>query len=104
MSIHQRRAEVREPRLGVTHGRRRIALDAAEVALAVDEPFAHGPGLGHVDERRIDDGLAVGMVVARGVAADLGAFAVLPAGEKRQVVHRVEDAPLGGLEAVARVG
>ncbi len=102
--LHQRGAEVRQARLGVTHGGGRIALDAAEVALAVDETFAHDPGLGHVDERRVDHGLAVGMVIARGVAADLGAFAVLPAGEKRQVVHRVEDAPLGGLEAVARVG
>ena len=44
------------------------------------------------------------MVVARGVARDLGAFAVLPSGEERQVVHRVEDAPLGGFQAVARVG
>ena len=80
--VHQRRAEVGQARLGVTHGGGRIALDAAEVALAVDEPFAHGPGLGHVDERRVDHRLAVRMVVARGVAADFGAFAVLPAGEQ----------------------
>ena len=102
--VHERRTEVRQARLGVTHGRRRIALDAAEIPLAVDEPFAHHPGLGHVNERRIDDRLAVRVVIARGVARDLGAFTVLPAGKKRQIVHRVEDAPLGGLEAVARVG
>ena len=102
--VHQGRAEVGQPRLGVTHGGGRVALDAAEVALAVDEPFAHGPGLGHVDQRGVDDRLAVGMVIARGVAADLGAFTVLPAGKQREVVHRVEDAALGGLEAVARVG
>ena len=48
--------------------------------------------------------LAVGMVITGGIAADFGAFAMLPAREKREVVHRVEDAPLGGFQAVARVG
>ena len=62
--LHQRRAEVRQPRLGVTHGRRRIAFDRTEVALAIDEPLAHRPRLGHVDERRINDRFAVRMVVA----------------------------------------
>ena len=102
--LHERRAQVGQAGLRVTHGGGRVALDAAEVALAVHEALAHDPRLGHVDHRGIDDGLAVGMVVARGVAADLGAFAVLAAREQREIVHRVEDAPLGGFEAVARVG
>ena len=50
--LHQRRAEMRQARLGVTHGRRRIVFDGAEVALAIDQPFAHRPRLRHVDERR----------------------------------------------------
>src|SRR3546814_9627007 len=32
----------RQPRLGVAHGRRRIAVHGAEVALAVDQRQAHG--------------------------------------------------------------
>ena len=35
---------------------------------------------------------------------DLGALEVLPVREERQVVHRVKDAALGRLEAVARIG
>ena len=52
--LHQRRAEMRHARLGVTHGGGRIAFDGTEVALAIHEPFAHGPRLRHVDERRIN--------------------------------------------------
>ena len=35
--VHERGAEMRHARLGVPHGRRRIAFDRAEVALAVDQ-------------------------------------------------------------------
>ena len=46
--------DLAEARLGVTHGRRRVALDGAEVALAVDERVAHVEVLGHAHERRVD--------------------------------------------------
>ena len=61
--LHERRAEMRQARFGITHGRRRIAFDGTEIALAIDQPFAHRPGLGHVNERRINDRFAVRMVV-----------------------------------------
>ncbi len=102
--VHQRGAEVRQARLGVTHGGGRIALDRSEVSLSVHQAFAHGPWLRHVHERRIDHRLAVRMVIARRVARDLGALSVLPPREERQVMHRVKDAALGRLEAVARIG
>ncbi len=86
--LHQRGAEVRHARLGVTHGRGRIAFHGAEVALAIHEPFAHGPRLRHVHERRINHRLAVRMIIAAGVAANLGAFAVLAVRKQREIVHR----------------
>ena len=101
---HEGRAEVGEARLGVTHGGRRIAFDRAEVALSVDEGFAHGPALRHVDEGRINDRFAVRVVVAARVTADFRALDLLPSGKEPQIVHRVEDAALGGLESVARIG
>ena len=102
--LHQRGAEMRHARLGVTHGGGRIAFDGAEVALAVHEPFAHGPRLRHVDERRINHRFAVRMVIAAGVAADFGALAVLAVRKQREIVHRQQDAALRRLEAVARIG
>ena len=80
--LHERGAEMRHARLGVTHRRRRIAFDRAEVALAVDERFAHRPRLRHVDERRINHRFAVRMVITAGVAANLGALAMLASRER----------------------
>ena len=44
------------------------------------------------------------MVIARGLAADLGALHVLAVGHNAQLVHRVKDAALRGLQPVAHVG
>ena len=67
--LHQRGAQMRHARFGVTHGGGRIAFHGAEIALAVNQPFAHGPRLRHVDQRRVNDRLAVRMVIAAGFAA-----------------------------------
>jgi len=91
---HQRRAEMRHACLGVAHCRWRIAFDGPEIPLAVDQSFAHGPWLRHVNQGGVDHCFTVWVVVTAGVAADLCAFTMLPPREKRQVVHRVENSPL----------
>ena len=40
---HERRAEMRHARLGVTHRRRRIAFDRTEIALAIDQASRASP-------------------------------------------------------------
>jgi len=57
-----------EADLGVAHGRRRIAVYGAEVALAVDERIAHGEGLGQAHNGIIYGHIPVGMVLAHDVA------------------------------------
>ena len=102
---HERGAEMRHARLGVTHRRRRIAFDRAEVALAIDQPLAHRPRLRHVHERRINHRFAVRVIVTARVTANFRAFTMLPPARKeRQVVHRVKNSALRWLEPVARVG
>ena len=44
----------RHPHFGVAHRRGRIAVDRAEVALAVDEQVAHRERLGHAHDRVVD--------------------------------------------------
>ncbi len=39
--IHEGRAQMGHPRLGVTHRGRRVTLDRAEIPLPVDQPLAH---------------------------------------------------------------
>ncbi len=90
--------------LGVTHGRGRIAIDGAEVALAVDQGIAQGEGLRQAHQGVVDGGVAVGMVDAHALADDLGALGVLLVVLKAHLAHGVEDAAMHGLEAVADVG
>ena len=67
-----------EAHLGVAHGRRRIAVDRAEIALPVDQRHAHGEFLRHADQRVVDRLVAVRMVLADDVADDAGRLAVRP--------------------------
>ena len=90
--------------LRVPHRRRRIAVDRAEVALAVHQRVAHHPVLGEPHQRRIHHLFAVRMVVARGIAGDLRALAVAATGGQVEIVHRHQDPPLRRLESVADVG
>ena len=100
---HQHRAEMMEPCLGVTHGGGWISFDGAEVALAVDELFAHGPVLRHVNEGRVDRLVAVRMVFTHRLAHDPRALEVFAVRLHAEFVHRIENAALGGFESVARI-
>ena len=81
-----------------------VAVDGAEVALAVYEGVAEGEGLGEADHGVVDGGVAVGMVVAHDVADDLGGLGVLLVELEAHLLHAVEDAAVDGLEAVTDVG
>ena len=101
---HHRRADAGQARLGVAHGGRRVAVDGAEVALAVHQQRAHVAGLGHAHQRVVDGGVAVRVVVAHHLADDLGALAVGAARLQAHLLHAVQHAPVGGLQPVAHVG
>src|SRR6266446_3467708 len=97
-------ADFRQAGFRVPHGRRRIAVHGAEVSLAVDERVAHVEVLREADERGIDDGFTVRVIVAGGVAADFRALAEAAIGGQAEVVHGHQDAALHGLETVSHVG
>ena len=101
---HHLHRDAAHARFRVAHGRGRIAVDRAEVPLAVDERVTQREVLRHAHERRIDDRFAVRVVVARGVARDLGALPRLRPGPEPQVVHRDEDPALARFQPVADVG
>ena len=65
-----------QARLGVAIRRRRVAVDRAEVALAVHQGVAHGEVLREADQRVVDRRVAVRVVVAEDFADDLRALAV----------------------------
>ena len=88
---------------GVAHGRRRIAVDRAEVALAVDEQVAHRERLRHPDDRVVDRDVAVRMVLTDDVADDAGRLLVRSIPLVAELAHRVQDAPMHRFQAVPNV-
>ncbi len=92
------------PALGVSRGRGAVVAAGAEVALAVDERVAQRPVLHEAHEGVVDRRVAVRVVVAHDVADDTRALVVAAVGAVAAVVHRVDDAAVHGLEAVAHVG
>ena len=65
-----------EARLGVAVGGGGVAVDRAEVALAVDQRVAHGEVLGHAHHRVVDRAVAVRVVVLEHLADDAGGLRV----------------------------
>jgi hypothetical protein len=88
---------------GVAHGRRRVAVDTPEVALAVDQDGPHAELLGHPDDRVVRRLVAVGVVLADDVADDAGRLLVGLVVGRPRLVHGVQAAPVDGLEAVLDV-
>ncbi len=93
-----------KPRFGVSVGGRGVAVHGTEVAVPVDQHVAHRKVLREADHGVIDRGVAVGVVVTQHVA-DAGRRLLegLVRGKPR-LVHRVQNAPVHGLETVAHIG
>jgi hypothetical protein len=100
---HHLHGGVGEAALGVA-GRCRGIVEAAEVAVGIDQGDHAAEVLAHADERLVDRHVAVGVVLAHGVADDAGALAVGVVGAQAHLEHRVEDAALHRLETVAHIG
>ena len=93
-----------QPALGVAHRRRVVAVDRAEVALAVDEQVAQREILRHAHQRVVDRRVAVRVVLAHHVADDARALHERPVPDVVDLVHREQHAAMDRLEPVAHVG
>jgi hypothetical protein len=96
--------DLRQADLGVAHRRGVVAVDAAEVALAVDQHVAQLKVLRHAHDGVVHRRVAVRVVLADHVADDARALLVGPVPVVVQLVHREQHAPVHRLEAVARIG
>ena len=90
--------------LGVTHCGRAVAVDGAEVTVAVDERNSERERLSHADDRFVNRAVAVGVVLADDVADDTGGLQVLRVPRVAELVHRVETAAVNRLKTVSDVG
>ena len=96
--------DLRQPGLGVPHRGGAVAIHRAKVAVALHQHRAGGEVLRQAHHRVVDRGIAVGVVFTEHVADDTHRFAEGLVRRNAQLVHRVEDAPVHRLQAVAHVG
>ena len=96
--------ELLHPHLRVAHGRRRVPVDRAEVALTVDQRVAHGEVLGEADQRVVDGRVTVGVVLADHVPDHARRLLVGLRVGVLELVHRIENSAMHRLEPVADVG
>ncbi|MGY4337636.1 hypothetical protein ACVWW3_002542 [Bradyrhizobium sp. LM2.9] len=99
----QSQRHLRQPGFRVTIGSRGIAVDRAEIALAIDQRHAHGEVLRHPDHGVVDRLVAMRMIFTDDVADHASGLDVLLVGRVPLLVHRVQDAAMHRLEAVAGV-
>ncbi len=102
-ALEQQARDVGEPRLGVAHRGRVIAVDIAEIALAVDQRVTRGEILRQPHHGVIDRLVAMGMVRAHHLADDFRRLLGDSTGIEIERPHAVEDAPMHRLQAVAGI-
>ena len=101
--LEHHRSRTCQTGFGVPHRSSGQTCDRTEVPLLVDQHMPHVPLLRHTDERRIDDRLAVRVVISRGVPGNLRTLDPRRSGGQAQVVHGDQNSTLAGLQPVANV-
>jgi hypothetical protein len=103
-AVQQQARHLGHPRFGVAHRGRVIAVDVAEIALAVDQRIALREILREPDQRVIDRLIAVRMVFADDVADHARRLLERLAGIEPQLPHGEQQPPVHRFEPIARVG
>ena len=101
---HHLVGDLREARLGITVGGGGVAIDRAEVAVALDQGIAHGKILRHAHHGAVNGRVAVRVITTQHVAHGGGRFAERLVAGQVILIHGVHDAALTRLHAVAHVG
>ena len=108
--VEQEAGDARQTRFGVTHGGGAVAIARAKVTLPVDQRVALREVLRHAHQRVVGSRVAVRVVTAQHIAHHTGTLNRLGGGvvvraavRQAHAVHRVQNAALHRLLAVAHV-
>jgi OOP family OmpA-OmpF porin len=96
--------DLRQADFGVAHRRGVVAVDRAEVALAVHQHVAQRERLGHAHDGLVDRGVAVRVILAHHVADDARRLLERAVPVVVLLVHREQAATMDRLQAVSCVG
>ena len=98
------RGNLRHAHFGVTHGRRRVAIDRAKVALPIHEQVAHRERLGHANDRVVDRRVPMRVIFTNDVTNHSRRLLIRLVVVVTQLAHGVQHASVNGLETVPDVG
>jgi hypothetical protein len=99
----QFRRQRRQLRLRIAIGGRGIPVDGPEVPLPRDQRITKREVLDHADQRVVDGGVAMRVVLTEDVSDHGRALLERAVRGETRLVHREEDAAMDGLEAVAYI-
>ena len=89
---------------GITHGRRCVAIDRAEVALTVDQDIPHGEVLGHAHDRVVNGRIPVRVILTDHVADYAGRFLVGLVPVVGQLGHGIKHTPMHRFQTITHIG
>ena len=95
--------ELGQPHLGVAHGRGGVAVDGAEVALAVHQRISHREILSHPHHGVVDSCITMRVVLTHYLAHDAGRLLVGFSGCVAALPHSVEHSSMYRLQTIADV-
>ena len=95
--------ERRHARFGVTHRGRAVAVNRAEIAMAVNQQGAHAVWLRHAHHRVVNRAVTMRMVFAQTIADNARAFFVRLIRRNAQLHHIVEYSSVYGLQSVSDI-
>ena len=102
-ALQQGGGDVGQAGLGVAVGGGPVAVDVAEVALAVDQRIAQAEVLRRAHQRVVDRLVAVGVILADHVADHAGGLLVALAGVELELAHGPEQPAVDRLQPVAGI-
>ena len=100
---HQLMRQARHARFGVSHCRGGVAIDGAEVTLAIDQHVTQRERLCQAHQRVVHRLIAMRVVLTDDVTDDTRRLEVGLVAVRVEFVHRVQHAAMHRLEAVARI-
>ena len=96
--------QLRHAHFRVTHGRRCVSINRTKIALAIHQQVAHGEWLGHADDRVIDRGIAMGVILTNDVTHHAGRFLIGLIPVVAQFAHGEKNSAMDRFQPVAHIG
>ena len=103
-TIQQKLRGLRHSAFRITHRGGAIAIDIAEITLAIDQRIANREVLGEAHHGIVDRSVAMRVIVTHHFTHDFSTLAIAAVWVQLQLAHAVQNSSLNRLQAIAHIG